>query len=279
MTVYGVLQPQPQQRAAEPLRQQPGRQHAAGPARVTTSSSSGSGSGASSRSVTSWREMRAVFGVLDQQVAALDGLHRRCRRQHALQVAELGDQLRGGLRPDARHPGHVVHGIAHQRLRLDQLLRRDAELLHHLGGADRLLLDRIEHLDAGPDQLHQVLVGGDDGRAPPRFAPRIWRRTRSGRRPPSRPARSPARRTPRSLRAPAANCGTSSSGASGRCALYWSYSRLRKVVPPGIEDHREMRADMVLQQPRQHVGEAEHGVHRRAVRAGSSAAARGRRGR
>ena len=33
----------------------------------------------------------------------------------------------------------------------------------------------------------------------------------------------------------------------------------------GVEDDGDVRAGMVLQQPRQHVGEAEHGVHRRAV--------------
>ena len=41
--------------------------------------------------------------------------------------------------------------------------------------------------------------------------------------------------------------------------------RLRKVVAPGVEDDREVGADMVLQQAGQHVGEAEDGVDRGAV--------------
>src|SRR3546814_2837266 len=66
------------------------------------------------------------------------------------------------------HTGHVVGGIAGQRLHVDHLVGRDAEFLHHLGRADAAVLHRVEHADArfisrrGAHQLHQVLVGGDD---------------------------------------------------------------------------------------------------------------------
>ncbi len=39
----------------------------------------------------------------------------------------------------------------------------DAEFLHHLGGADAAVLHGVVHDDAVVDELHQVLVGGDDG--------------------------------------------------------------------------------------------------------------------
>ena len=202
---------------------------------------------------------------LQQQVAALAGLHRRCRRQHALEVAELADQLRRALRPDPRHPRHVVDAVADQRLRVDQLVRQHAELFHHLGDADRLLLDRVEHLDARPDQLHQVLVGRNDGRGAA-HADRAFgvgrdqvvglpvgqldRRhaERLGRLAHQRELRDQFGRRVRPLR------------------LVLFVEAIAESQPPGVENDREMGADMLLQQPRQHVGEAEHRVHRRAVR-------------
>ena len=160
------------------------------------------------------RDARLV-GVLDQVVAPLGRLHRRRRGQHAVEVAELVDELRRALRPDARHAGHVVGRIADQRLHVDHLVRRDAELLHHLGRADRLLLDRVQHLHAGADELHQVLVGRHDGRPGRRRRWPPWHRRRSGRRPPSRRVRSPGRRTPRSPRAPGRIAGSGRPAAAG----------------------------------------------------------------
>ncbi len=69
----------------------------------------------------------------------------------------------GGLDADAGGAGDVVDRVAGQRLHVDDPVGADAELLDHLVGADRLVLQRVEHLDAGRDELHQVLVGGDDG--------------------------------------------------------------------------------------------------------------------
>ena len=113
------------------------------------------------------RDSRALAACSISRSRRLHGLHRRRGEQHALEVAELTDQLRGRLRPDPRNAGDVVDRVAHQRLRLDELFGGNAEFLHHLGWSDRLLLDRIEHAHAGPDELHQILVGGDDGGAPP----------------------------------------------------------------------------------------------------------------
>ncbi len=139
-----------------------------------------------------------VLGVEQQHVATLGGLHGRRGGEDRLEVAELRQQLRRVLRPDARHARHVVDLVADQRLHVDQPVRRDAEFLHHLRGPDRLLLDRVKHLHARPQQLHQILVGRDDGHAaaaPP--SPR-GSRTQSGRPPPSPRVRRRARRTPRS---------------------------------------------------------------------------------
>ena len=92
--------------------------------------------------------------------------------QQGFEVAIFVDELGGGLHADARRARHIVGGIARQRLHIHNPIGRHAEIIDHLGLADAPLLagariasharGGIEHGDAGPDQLHQVLVGGDD---------------------------------------------------------------------------------------------------------------------
>ena len=103
------------------------------------------------------------LGVLDQRLPALLLLDLGRARQERFEVAIFADQLRGGLHPDAGHARHVVGRIADQRLHFDDLLRRHAEFLDHLGAADLLVLHGVEHDNAVVDELHQILVRGDDG--------------------------------------------------------------------------------------------------------------------
>ena len=107
------------------------------------------------------REPR-LHGELGQPLAALGLLDLAGARQQRFQIAVLVDQLGRGLDADARHARHVVGGVAGQRLHVDDLVGRHAELLAHLVGSDGLVLHGVEHDDAGLHQLHEVLVGGDD---------------------------------------------------------------------------------------------------------------------
>ena len=110
------------------------------------------------------------FGVLDQRLPALFLLDLRRAEQQRFQVAVFDDQLRRGLDADAGHTRYVIGRIADQRLHLDDLLGRHAEFLDHLGAADLLVLHGVEHDDVVADELHQVLVRGDDGRGGAGFA-------------------------------------------------------------------------------------------------------------
>jgi hypothetical protein len=69
-----------------------------------------------------------------------------------------------GLDADAGHARYVIGRIAGERLHLDHLLRRDAELLDHLGASDAAVLHGVVHGDLVGHELHEVLVGGHDGR-------------------------------------------------------------------------------------------------------------------
>ena len=118
-----------------------------------------------------------LLGVLDQGLAPLRLLDLAGAEQQLLEVAIFDDQLRGGLDADAGHAGHIVGGIAGQRLHLDDLLRRHAEFLDHFGNADAAILHGVVHRDLVGHELHQILVGGDDGggRAALAGEPRIGR--------------------------------------------------------------------------------------------------------
>ncbi len=111
-----------------------------------------------------FREPR-LLGVLDQRLAPLLLLDLAGTRQQRFEIAIFADKLRGGLDPDARHARHVVGGIPDQRLHLDELLRRHAEFFDHLGNADAAIFHGVVHDHAVGHELHEVLVGGDDGRA------------------------------------------------------------------------------------------------------------------
>ena len=97
--------------------------------------------------------------------------------EQRFEIAVFADQLRRGLDADAGHSRYVVGRIADQRLHLDDFLRPDAEFLHHLGHADAFVFHGVVHGDAIADELHQVLVGGHDGRGRLGFAgePRVSR--------------------------------------------------------------------------------------------------------
>ena len=106
------------------------------------------------------------LGIFDQVFPAfllLDGLG---AFEQAFEVAELFKQECRRLDADAGHAWNVVGGVAGKRQDVANLLGTDAELFHDLVAADLLRLHRIVHLDAVADQLHQVLVRGDDRNRP-----------------------------------------------------------------------------------------------------------------
>ncbi len=109
----------------------------------------------------------------EQRLAALGLLDRAGLLQERVEAAELLDEGRRGLEPDARHARHVVRGVADQRQGVADLLRIQAlPALDDRGAVEvalrpvaRLaLLARFEVVEPHQiaDELHQVLVGRDD---------------------------------------------------------------------------------------------------------------------
>ena len=108
-----------------------------------------------------------LIGKFHQIVAHLRRLHRRRCGQHRLNRPMFLNQLRRRLRPDARHAWHVVGAIPHQAEHIAKRVRQHPEFLKHSLRTQPFILHRIEHVDAGLDQLHQILVGRHHGDLPP----------------------------------------------------------------------------------------------------------------
>ena len=109
------------------------------------------------------------LGMLDQVLAALGLLDLFGAFQQPVEVTIVVDELRRRLDADAGHARHVVGAVARQRLHVNHPLRIDAEAIKHLFRADLAVLEVVVHdYRVAFDELHQVLVGGDDGdpRAP-----------------------------------------------------------------------------------------------------------------
>ena len=87
-------------------------------------------------------------------------------RQQRIQIAIFIDELRGGLDADAFRAGHIIRRIARERLHVDNLVGRHAEIIDDIRLSDDPLLARagrgVIHHHTGTDELHQILVGGDD---------------------------------------------------------------------------------------------------------------------
>ena len=99
----------------------------------------------------------------------LDGFRVFRRLEKFIETAELVDQLGGRRFADSFDPRHVIGGITEQRLHINYPVGRNTEFVDHFVGADELVLHRVHHAHAGPDQLHQVLVGRHDGDVEPLF--------------------------------------------------------------------------------------------------------------
>ena len=103
-----------------------------------------------------------LIGELDEVFPALLLLDLRRAGEQRFEIAIFGDELGRRLDANAGDARHIVHRVARQRLDVDDLIGRHAEFFHHFRRAHLTVLHRVIQGDAGADQLHQVLVGGDD---------------------------------------------------------------------------------------------------------------------
>ncbi len=103
------------------------------------------------------------FRIGDDIFPTLLLLDLTCPGEQRIEIAVFFQQLRGRLWTDAGDARNIVGRIAGHGLQVDHLFGTHAPFLYDIRDADLLVLHRIVHVDIGSDELHQILVGGDDG--------------------------------------------------------------------------------------------------------------------
>ena len=107
------------------------------------------------------RDTRQI-GKLDQVLTPLVLFDLTGPCQQGFEIAIFLNQQGSGLDANARHARNIVGTVTGQCLYIDHPFWLNAELLEHLFRAGALVLHGVEQADPVIDQLHQVLVGGDD---------------------------------------------------------------------------------------------------------------------
>ena len=231
------------------------------------SADSGTGTGTSSRRRTRSRDRRAFSAWVSRASRRFGWRISWARASSVSRSPNSSMSCAAVLTPMPGTPGTLSVASPASAMHVDYPLRADAEFFPDFVWPDRPVVHRIEHGHAWPDELHQVLVGGDDGHLGAGFAryPRIG--------------------GDQVVRLPAFAFDAGYVEGAHRLAdqreLRDQFVRRRRPVrlvigveivaegaTPGIEDHRQMVGVGLLQQLHQHVDEAEHGVDRRAVRPG-----------
>ena len=82
--------------------------------------------------------------------------------EQVVEGAPLLDQLGGALLSDSLHAGNVVAGVSDEGAQVENAFRPHAEAGLDLGGPVAAVLHAVEQRHALADELHQVLVRGDD---------------------------------------------------------------------------------------------------------------------
>ncbi len=108
------------------------------------------------------RKARQI-GIGDDGLAPLLLFDLAGPRKQRVQIAILFEELGCRLRPYPGDARHVVGRIAGHGLEIDHLFRRHAPLFDHVRNGDLLVLHAVVHRHLRRDELHEVLVGGNDG--------------------------------------------------------------------------------------------------------------------
>ena len=88
-----------------------------------------------------------------------------CTFQQTVQIAIFVDQQSCRFHTDARGTGNIIHAIACQCLNVDNTFWVNAKLCVYTIPINAVLFHGVKHFDAAPHQLHQILVGTDNGDA------------------------------------------------------------------------------------------------------------------
>ena len=210
---------------------------------------------------------QGLIAKLHQVLLAFRSRHVAGMVENRFQRAVLFQQLPGELRPDQRHARHVVDRIAHQGLKIDDLLRRDSPFRPQRIRVENLVLADVEDLHPIGDQLPAVLVAGDQEALAAEFVGQAG----DGGQDVVGLVRLAVQR---------GNAQGGNHAADGRNLRHQVLVHLRPLnlvlivhrvaerLARQIEGTEQIVGLLLFQQVEQIAGEAEHGPHRLALRAG-----------
>ena len=104
------------------------------------------------------RQIRVCY----QRLAPFGLLNLLSMFEQAVEIAVFRNEQCRRLDPNTGNPRYVVDRISGQRLNLDNLVRADAEFLLHGVQTELAVSHGVKENNLVLDQLHQILVGGDD---------------------------------------------------------------------------------------------------------------------
>ena len=185
--------------------------------------------------------------------------------EQRFEIAVLVDQLGRRLDADTGHTRDIVDRISCKRLNLNHFLRTDAEPFDDLVVSDSAVLHFVEHPDPVVDQLHQILVGRNDGDV----RARLDRLAGVGRDDVVGFETLDLDRVQVEGLARLADqreLGDQFFRRIWPVTFIFGIDVVTEVSPRRVEDDGDVIRIRVAQQLHQHAGEAEDGVHRRSVR-------------
>jgi len=212
-----------------------------------------------------------VLGLARERLADLlgaaeaDRLDRVEPLEDLLDRPEPGDERARGLLADAGDAGNVVDRISHEAHDVRHERRVDPEARAHFVGAEAAVAHRVEQRRASVDQLHHVLVPGDDdglasggGRLRGERADHVV----------GLHARDLDHGQAKRVDDPAdvAHLRPQLVRQTGPVLLVGRVEVVAKCLTRGIEDDRRVARALFPEQLRKHVSEAESGVGRQSAR-------------
>jgi hypothetical protein len=185
--------------------------------------------------------------------------------EDGLHGPEALHQRHGRFLPDAADAGDVVDRVPHEPEHIGHARGRDAEPALDLGHADAAVAKRVEEGRALVDELHHVLVAGDDDRLHARSG-RLRRQRADDVVRLDAPLLDDGEPQGCHQSPDVGDLGTELLRHRATALLVPCVQRIPEGLPGGVEDHRHVVGGLLAEQLRDHLRKAQDGVRRQPAR-------------
>ena len=110
-----------------------------------------------------------IFDIVEQRLAAFFLFDFSRMSQHAFKRTKVIHQLSGRFRPNTGNTRNIINAVAGKRLNIHHLIRINTKFFLYVFRREKFIFHRIIKLNPGADQLHQILIAGDNDHFQPGF--------------------------------------------------------------------------------------------------------------